>query len=229
MGYILRLIIANRISSVFLEFPFQVMIGCKSSVTIPLKLNCNKGWKQQRCALNTFSMEGNNINFGKIFGVLSVLKAWFIYFIQFSMLFCTSASLWSTQLHKDTNFCYFCLIFVFPTKKRHFGKILMEFGSIPAGGMYNPFFFRSAVVANHVELNQNETYSMEIITLLKEKKTLTETGSKESQSYISQFQKGRDINFFRDFYSIHVEADMNALLPLSLSIIFLLGSQLSQR
>ena len=92
MGYILRLMIANRISSVFLEFPFQVMIGCNSSVTIPLKLNCNKGWKQQRCALNTFSMEGNNINFGKIFGGLSVLKAWFIYFIQFSMLFCTSAS-----------------------------------------------------------------------------------------------------------------------------------------
>ena len=73
----------------FQEFPFQVMIGCNSSVTTLLNLNCNAGLKWQRCALNTISMEGNSINVGKIFAGLSVLKARFIYF---SMLFCTSAS-----------------------------------------------------------------------------------------------------------------------------------------
>lgn len=73
----------------FQEFPFQVMIGCNSSVTTLLNLNCNAGLKWKRCALNTISMEGNSINVGKIFAGLSVLKARFIYF---SMLFCTSAS-----------------------------------------------------------------------------------------------------------------------------------------
>lgn len=43
---------------------------------------------------------------------------------------------------------------------------------------------------------------MEITTLLKEKQNLTETRSMESQSYISQFQKGQDSNnFFGDFHS----------------------------
>lgn len=62
------------------------MIGCNSSVSTLLKLNCNVGLKWQRCALNTISMEGNSI---KTFAGLSVLKARFIYF---SMLFYTSAS-----------------------------------------------------------------------------------------------------------------------------------------
>lgn len=71
--------------------------------------------------------------------------------------------------------------------------------------------------------------SLEIMTLLKEKKNLTETRSIESQSYISQFQKGQDTNkFFGDFHSKHLERNMNALLPLSLSSIFLIGSQLNQ-
>ena len=71
--------------------------------------------------------------------------------------------------------------------------------------------------------------SMEITALLKEKQNLTETRSIESQSYISQFQKGQDANnFLRDFHSSHLEPNMNALLPLSLSII-LIGSQLNQK
>lgn len=71
---------------------------------------------------------------------------------------------------------------------------------------------------------------MEITTLLKEKQNLTETRSMESQSYISQFQKGQDSNnFFGDFHSSHLSPNMNALLPLSLSIIFLIGSQLNQK
>lgn len=71
---------------------------------------------------------------------------------------------------------------------------------------------------------------MEITTLLKEKKNLTETRSMKSQSYISQFQKGQDANnFFGDFHSSHLEPNMNALLPLALSIIFLIGSQLNQK
>lgn len=71
---------------------------------------------------------------------------------------------------------------------------------------------------------------MEITALLKEKQNLTETRSIESQSYISQFQKGQDANnFFRDFHSSHLEPNMNALLLLSLSIIFLIGSQLNQK
>lgn len=47
------------------------------------------------------------------------------------------------QFHNDTNFC---LVVVFATiyKRKsediwHFGKILMEFGSISARGMHNPF------------------------------------------------------------------------------------------